>query len=56
VDSGRTLVLNARPMEGGTVVMLGDRAQVVPSGRGVAYTLHACGRRGVSASEPEATS
>lgn len=56
VDSGRTLVLNRQPIEGGTVVMLGDRGQVVPSGPGVAYSLHACERRGVSAAEPEATS
>lgn len=43
VDSERTLVLNARPVEGGTVVMLGDHAQVVPAGRGVALSLHTCG-------------
>lgn len=43
VDSGRPLVLNARPVEGGTVVLLGERAQVVPAGRGLGLTLHACG-------------
>ena len=43
VDSPRRLVLNARPVEGGTVVMLGDRAQIVPAGRGLALSLHTCG-------------
>jgi len=43
VDSGRHLILNARPVEGGTVVMLGERAQVVPAGRGLALSLHTCG-------------
>lgn len=52
VDSGRVLVINDRPVEGGTVVMLGDRGQVVPAGRGVAFSLHACERR-VTAAEPE---
>lgn len=53
VDSTRTLVIGASPVEGGTVVLLNDReGQVVPAGRGALHPLHACERR-VSAAEPE---
>lgn len=43
VDSTRTLCLNASKVDGGTVVLLGERAQVVPSGLGRLHSLHACG-------------
>lgn len=45
VDTNRTLVLNDNQIEGGTVVLLGDRAQVVPPGRGPGFSLHTCARR-----------
>lgn len=47
VDSSRTFVLNADPVEGGTVVLLNANgpAQEVPPGRGRGYTIHTC-RRG----------
>lgn len=51
VESGRVLVLNRHPIEGGNVVLVGSgagqRAQLVPSGAGELHTLHFCpgGRR-----------
>jgi hypothetical protein len=45
VDSSKWLVLNATPAEGGTVILLNDReGQIVPAGRGLGFTLHACER------------
>ncbi|MGE4178091.1 MAG: hypothetical protein AB7G65_19880 [Thermoleophilia bacterium] len=47
VDSGRRLFLNAAPSPSGTVVMLGDRAQIVPAGPSLVetFTLHTCRSR-----------
>ena len=47
VDSSRHLVLNARRVEGGTVVLAPDgrTATVVPAGRGPLHSIHACERR-----------
>lgn len=45
VDSTHVLVLNRDPAPGGTVVLLGDRAQVVPAGGGPPlHTIHVCRR------------
>jgi hypothetical protein len=44
VDTNRRLILNAGPVVGGNVVILGGQGHVLPGpSRGVAHTLHACG-------------
>jgi hypothetical protein len=42
-DPAHTHVLNAEPIEGGTVIVIDERAHEVPPGRGLGYTRHTCG-------------